>query len=106
MKFLNNPTFSRFSFKLVDENTVSKIIDNLSTKRSCGIDELSTHLIKSMKSEILGPLTITISHSLVTGIFPNKLKIAKVTPIFKKGDPTVIKNYRPISILPALSKSY
>ena len=49
-------------------------------------------------------LTITINQSLVTGIFTDKLKIAKVTPIFEKGDPTVIENYRPISLLPALSK--
>ena len=73
-------------------------------KKSCGIDELSTHLIKSIKSEILGPLTITINQSLVTGIFPDKLNHAKVTPIFKKGAPTVIENYRPISLLPALLK--
>ena len=101
--FLKNPASSRFSFELVNENTVSKIMDNLSTKKSWGIDELSTHLIKSIKSEILGPLTITISQSLVTGIFPDKQKIAKVTPIFKKGDATVIEKYRPISLLPALS---
>ena len=63
--FLNNPASSRFSFELVNENTVSKIMDNLSTKKSCGIDELSTHLIKSIKSEILGPSTITINQSLV-----------------------------------------
>ena len=85
-KFLKNPTSSRFSFELVDENIVSKIIDNLSTKNSCGIDELSTHLIKYIKSEILGSLTkfqlTLINQSLVTGIFPDKLKIAKVTPIF------------------------
>ena len=97
--FLKNPASSRFSFELVNENTVSKIMDNLSTKKSRGIDELSTHLIKSIKSEILGPLTITINQSLVTGIFPDKLKIAKVTPIFKKGEPTVIENYRPISLI-------
>ena len=81
-------------------------MDNLSTKKSCGIDELSTHLIKSIKSKILGPLTITINQSLVTGIFPDKLKIAKVTPIFKRDDPTVIENYRPISLFPALSKVF
>ena len=81
-------------------------MDNLSTKKSCGIGELSTHLIKSIKSKILGPLTITINQSLVTGIFPYKLKKVKVTPILKKGDPTVIENYRPISLLPALSKVF
>jgi retron-type reverse transcriptase len=41
---------------------------------------------------------------LNTGIFPDKLKTAKVIPIFKKGDPTLFKNYRPISVLSTLSK--
>ena len=41
---------------------------------------------------------------LNTGIFPDKLKIAKVTPIFLKGDPILFKNYRPISLLPTISK--
>ena len=84
MKFLNKPISSRFSFEHVDENTVTKIIDHLSlsTKKSYGIDELSIRLIKSIKSIILSSLTITINQSLVTGICPVKLKIAKVTPIF------------------------
>ena len=38
------------------------------------------------------------------GIFPEKLKVAKVIPLFKKGVPTIINNYRPISLLPAISK--
>ena len=43
---------------------------------------------------------------LNTGIFPDKLKIAKVSPIFKKDDETLFTNYRPISILPTLSKVF
>ena len=38
--------------------------------------------------------------------FPNRLKMAQVTPIFKKDDPFIPKNYRPVSILPTLSKIY
>ena len=53
-------------------------------KKSCGIDELPPHFRKSIKSEIIIPLPITINRSLVTGIFSDKLKIAKVIAIFKK----------------------
>ena len=47
---------------------------------------------------------LLINQVLNTGIFPNELKIAKVIPIFKKDDPTLLKNYRPISLLSTLSK--
>ena len=40
------------------------------------------------------------------GFFPDELKVAKITPIFKKGDRSNPGNYRPISILPTISKLY
>ena len=50
--------------------------------------------------------TIIINQCLRTGIFPDKLKIAKVIPLFKKGDDTKFNNYRPISILPTISNIF
>ena len=47
-----------------------------------------------------------INQSFMSGIFPEQLKIAKVIPIFKKGDAPIFSNYRPISILPAISKVF
>ena len=49
---------------------------------------------------------MVINKTLLTGIFPNKLKIAKVIALFKKGDKSIIENYRPISILPSISKVF
>ena len=106
MNYLNDPVSTFFSFQNVDEDTMSKLIDNINSKNSSGVDELSTILIKLVKSDLLKPLTTIINQSLHTGIFPDKLKIAKVIPLFKKGDPTLIENYRPISLLPAISKIF
>ena len=47
-----------------------------------------------------------MNQSLNTGIFPDSLKIAKITPIFKKENPHITDNYRPISLLPSISKVF
>ena len=53
----------------------------------------------------MGPcLTLIINQTLSIGIFPQKIKTAKVIPIFKNEEKTLVKNYRPISILPVMSK--
>ena len=53
---------------------------------------------------IVSPLNHVFNLSFTSGIFPDAMKIAKVIPVFKKDDPAEIKNYRPISLLPILSK--
>ena len=62
--------------------------------------------MKNIVNTIICPLTLAINQSFCTGIFPDKLKIAKVIPLYKKGDTHDFGNYRPISLLPAISKVF
>ena len=81
-----------------------QIIDNLSNKTSRGNDDLSYQLIKRIKTSLTKPLSKIMIQILNSGIFPEKLKIAKVIPIYKKDDNKLFNNYRPISLLPVISK--
>ena len=60
--------------------------------------------LKDMNGEISVPLSTLINLSFNTGIFPRSLKLARVMPIFKKGDQQDYNNYRPISVLSNISK--
>ena len=97
---------SKFNFSPTNNEEVSKIINNFLPKSSCGIDGLSMKILKSIKHIIVDSLTLIINQSLNTGIFPESLKYAKVLPLFKKGDSHIVDNYRPISLLPAISKIF
>lgn len=85
---------------------VSKIIDMLDTNVSKGLDGITAKMIKSTKPLILESLTNCINTCLDSGYFPDSLKIAKVTPIHKAGNKQDPNNYRPISVLPIVSKIY
>jgi hypothetical protein len=88
----------------VNKSTIEKVIDELKPKSSCGVDGLSNKLLKLIRNDIVDVLTLIINQSLENGIFPEKLKIAKVVPLYKKNDCHLFENYRPISVLPSLSK--
>ena len=92
------------NFTDVNEDIIVNIINKLPNKNSCGYDNFSTKIIKALKDSLIKPLTLIINQILNTGVFPSQLKIAIVIPIFKKDDNKIFNNYRPISLLPALSK--
>ena len=71
---------------------------------SAGWDDFPTFVLKKCSGSLLQPLTHLINCSLQTGIFPDELKLARVVPIFKAGDPAQVSNYRPISVLTTFSK--
>ena len=66
---------------------------------SSGKDGISNIVLKAIMPVILKSPTLIINQMLNTGIFPDSLKIAKVVPLYKKGDDRLFTNYRPISLV-------
>nr|CAI5870104.1 unnamed protein product [Callosobruchus analis] len=104
LKFLDVSQNIVFDFDHVTYNEVRDIIDSLKNKNSRDIYGFNIKLVKTIKNIILIPLTNLINLCLKEGIFPQVLKIALVKPIHKKGDQSLPDNYRPISLLPVISK--
>ena len=102
-RYLNKSINSVFTVKPVEAELISKTKKNLPNKNSCGCDRINTNLLKIIEPAITKYLTILINQVLHVGVFHDKLKIAKVIPIYKKGDKRIFGNYRPISFLPTIS---
>lgn len=103
---IKNNNSPKFQFSHVTFNQVRDIINSLKNKKSKDVYGLSVPLIKSVKNILIIPLTKLINLCFVENVFPSVLKRALVTPIFKKGDSDNPENYRPISLLPIISKVF
>ena len=102
--YLPEPSNSSLFFNPTDPSEITEITKNLKSSKSQGHDKISAFLLKEIIHFIASPLTHIFNLSINTGKCPESLKIAKVNPIFKKDNPHEISNYRPISILPSISK--
>ena len=91
-------------FHPVNETEIIAIVTDLKSSKSCGHDGLSTFILKKIIHYIVAPLRHIFNMSLKTGRYPQSFKLARVVPVFKKGDRNQCNNYRPISILPCISK--
>jgi len=99
-------TTNTMSLGKVNEYEVSKTIGNLKNKETKDIYGVSMKLLKEVEPIITKPICTIINKCLQEGYFPIELKYAKVVPIFKKGDQNICSNYRPVSILPTMSKVF
>ena len=90
----------------VTRDEVISVIHKFAPKKSAGHDLISTNLLKEIYPLIAEPLSLIINQALSTGIFPSKLKIAKVIPLHKKTEKYLLDSYRPISLLPSISKVF
>src|SRR3989442_1027811 len=91
---------------LKDPTEVRELISGLKNSAACGPDQVPVSVIKSVSKCISPVLSSIINHSIQQGIFPDALKVAKVIPIYKCGEKSLLANYRPISILNTFSKIF
>ena len=85
-------------------NELKDAFFSLKINKSPGYDDISFNVIKKCFSSLCEPLKYLLNLSIEKGIFPDDLKIAKVTPIYKSDDKSDLSNYRPISVLSCFSK--
>ena len=105
-QYLTGDYPSSFFLSPTDPVEVNEIILGLNNSHTAGIDGINNIILIAIASVIAKPLSFCINLSLLSGEVPKMIKIARVLPIFKSGDKNSITNYRPISVLPAISKIF
>lgn len=100
------PNLNLNSNFVITENDIIKAIRKLKNKMTSGPDQIPSFLVKDCAIIIAIPLCILFNLSLKTSQFPDMWKTAKVCPILKSGDPSVVDNYRPISVLCNFAKAF
>lgn len=104
--YMNNRITDSMSLFPTDQAEIKNIISMLKSNTSPGYDGIPCNVIKCVSESISGVLANLINDCMLNGVFPEKLKIAKVTPVYKSGDKSSFSNYRPISVLCVFSKIF
>ena len=94
-----------FNFQKTNISIIKKTILQLDDKKSVG-GTIPTNIFKLSVNSYISSLTESFNYCIDNNIFPDRLKIADIRPCFKKGTDTEKSNYRPISILPLVSKVF
>ena len=102
----NNQNQTTFNFSHITPEITKKHLKKLNPKKATGCDNIPPKILRTSADTICYPLTDIINNMIDQNCFPDLLKKAQVTPVYKKDDPFTLKNYRPVSILPAVSKIF
>ena len=102
-KLLTNATLDGLEF---DEEKVSNLIKSLNVNKAHGWDNVSIRMVKIGGDSLVKPLLNIFRLSVDSGVFPSQWKKGNVVPVFKKGDKSITKNYRPVSLLPVFGKLF
>ena len=95
---------TKLIFQPITEEELTKVIQGMQNKVSCGYDHMSNKLLKTIYQHIKAPLLHVINRSITNKFVPAWWKKAKIVPLHKKGSIKEVGNYRPISLLPTMSK--
>ena len=101
-----NKDKAKFHFKTIELKDIRDAFAKVKTAKSFGIDNISSYFMKLALPYIDTSLASLLNTSIETSQFPDSWKVARITPIFKDGDRTEKSNYRPISVLPVISKLF
>lgn len=102
--FPDNP--QGFTIKPTTYNVVKTALNKIREDCSTGHDNIPINLLKQMSDYIISPLCHIINSFISEGTFPTEWKIARISPLLKVKSPSEAVDYRPISVLPILSKVY
>ena len=95
---------SRFSFENISLEDVKKVTRELDFSKAFQLLDIPTKIIKQNADIFCEFFFVNINHSINNSAFPEQLTLADVKPVFKKNSRTDKENYRPVSILPNISK--
>ena len=101
-----NANNNKFSFSLISSSIVFSHLNKLCRSKATGHDNISAKIIRECADLISVSLCDPSNKSLVSGIFPDDWKCARVNPLFKHGDPSDLNNYRPISVISVIAKVF
>ena len=104
LSYIQSTNHKTMLLRPASEEEIENIVKSCKKKNSRDYHDLSMTVVQNVITTIKAPLTHICNLSLATGVFPEKMKIAKVIPLFKAGEKNIFNNYRPVSLLPQLSK--
>ena len=94
----------KFNLRKITISEVSKALKDLKPKKATGVDGIPSHLLKDRSDALASPLSVIFNLTIQQNVNPAEWKKAKVTPLHKSGSKDDPRNYRPISVLPVVSK--
>ena len=105
-RFSNSNTTNSFSLYECDQVEVESVMASFNLNKKTGPNSIPPSIFREFRTNLSEPISDIINLSFKTGVYPTKMKLANVIPIYKKGSKIIVGNYRPISLLSNLNKIF